>query len=150
MIEIGQELFSLNRMEDKGAQGNEWFIRSGQNPRLVYHKPRTRHRLHRLGWAPRLNGLLTATGQRHQKCRLVERVTFRCHPTNRIFETHARMQCLVCNIWFCFHEESSNRAATSLIMHFDLSSSSIFTSRWIHFSKSKRDHILSVNLERSI
>ncbi len=48
MIEIGQELFSLNRMEDKGAQGNEWFIRSGQNPHLVYHKPRTRHRLHRL------------------------------------------------------------------------------------------------------
>lgn len=31
MIEIGQELFSLNQMEDKGAQGNEWFIRSGQN-----------------------------------------------------------------------------------------------------------------------
>lgn len=49
MIEIGQELFSLNQMEDKGAQGNEWFIRPGQNPRLVYHKPRTRHRLHRLG-----------------------------------------------------------------------------------------------------
>lgn len=153
MIEIGQELFSLNRMEDKAAQGNEWFIRSGQNPRLVYHKPRTRHRLHRLGWAPRLNGLLTATGQRHQKCRLVERVTFRCHPANRIFETHTRMQCLFCMPTFDFvftKKVSSNRAATNLIMHFDLSSSSIFTSRWIWFSRSKRDHILSVSLQHSI
>lgn len=87
MIEIGQELFSLKQMENKGAQGNEWFIRPGQNPHLVYYKPWTRHQLHRLGSAPRLNGLLTATGQRHQKCRLVEEVTFRCHSTSELLET---------------------------------------------------------------
>lgn len=102
MIEIGQELFSLNQMEDKGAQGNEWFIRSGQNPRLVSYKPGTQHQLHRPGRAPRLNGLLTATGQRHQKCRLVEEVTFRCHPTNRDFEMHTSMHQWVCMLTFDF------------------------------------------------
>lgn len=95
MIEIGRELFSLNRMEDKEAQGNEWFIRSGQNPCLVYHKPRTRHQLHRLGWAPRLNGLLTATGQRHQKVETCRGSHLQMPSDQRnLLDTHTRMLCL--------------------------------------------------------
>lgn len=98
MIEIGQKLFSLKRMADKGAQGNENGL-SGLGRTLVLSTISPRHRPHRLGWAPRLNGLLTPTGQRHlgkkkgrrrRKSRLVAGVTFRCHPNNWISETCTR------------------------------------------------------------
>lgn len=90
-IETGQEFFffpvfsffSWIRRKTKEAQGNEWFIRAVQSLHLVSRKALTRHRPHRLAWAPRLNGLLTVTGQRHQKCGLVVEVTFRWHPSRQ-------------------------------------------------------------------
>lgn len=110
MIEKSQKLFFS---EPNGRQRSwrkwKWFIRPGQNPCLVYHKPRTRHRLHRLGWAPRLNGLLTATGQQHQNsrptgespsdvtlptgCRLFSELNFSFSPCRKVHKRYFYIYC---------------------------------------------------------
>lgn len=150
MIEIGWRLSSPYQMEDKRMGGNDWFIRPGQHPRLVYQRLWARHQPHRLDWRPRLNGLLTATGQRNQKCRLVVGVTFRCHPTTRITQQNNTDICRNACVFACQDRMLSTvrkNAQTELpqvcIMWFDFSIPP--PPRWILLSTVK-DTIFKVSL----